>query len=176
MEIEGININDNDLIFVPVGGSNEIGMNMNLYHFSGKWIIVDLGISFGDATMPGVDILVPDPSFIEAQRENLLGIVATHGHEDHIGAIPYLWERLRCPIFSTPFTASLIRRKLIEKGIVEKVNLVEINSSSKFEVGPFKLELISLTHSIPEPNGLVVECGEQIISVSYTHLTLPTKA
>ena len=163
MEIDGININDNDLIFVPLGGSNEIGMNMNLYHFSGKWIIVDLGISFGDDTMPGVDVLVPDPSFIEAQRENLLGIVATHGHEDHIGAIPYLWERLRCPIFSTPFTASLIRRKLIEKGIVEKVKLVEINSSSKFEVGPFKLELISLTHSIPEPNGLVVECGEQII-------------
>ena len=118
MEIEGININDNDLIFVPLGGSNEIGMNMNLYHFSGKWIIVDLGISFGDDTMPGVDVLVPDPSFIEAQRENLLGIVVTHGHEDHIGAIPYLWERLGCPIFSTPFTASLIRRKLVEKGIL----------------------------------------------------------
>ena len=163
MEIEGIKINDNDLIFVPLGGSNEIGMNMNLYHFSGKWIIVDLGISFGDDTMPGVDVLVPDPSFIEAQRENLLGIVVTHGHEDHIGAIPYLWERLGCPIFSTPFTASLIRRKLVEKGILERVKLVEINPSSKFEVGPFKLELISLTHSIPEPNGLVVECGEQII-------------
>lgn len=163
MEIAGININDNDLIFVPLGGSNEIGMNMNLYHFAGKWIIVDLGISFGDDTMPGVDVLVPDPSFIESQRENLLGIVATHGHEDHIGAIPHLWERLRCPVFATPFTASLIRRKLIEKGIIEKVKLVEIDSSSKFEVGPFKLELISLTHSIPEPNGLVVECGEQII-------------
>ena len=163
MEIAGININDNDLIFLPLGGSNEIGMNMNLYHFAGKWIIVDLGISFGDDTMPGVDVLVPDPSFIEEQRENLLGIVATHGHEDHIGAIPHLWERLRCPIFSTPFTASLIKRKLIEKGIVDKVKLVEINPSSKFEVGPFKLELISLTHSIPEPNGLVVECGDQII-------------
>ena len=163
MEIAGININDNDLIFVPLGGSNEIGMNMNLYHFAGKWIIVDLGISFGDDTMPGVDVLVPDPSFIESQRENLLGIVATHGHEDHIGAIPHLWERLRCPVFATPFTASLIRKKLIEKGIIEKVKLVEIHSSSKFEVGPFKLELISLTHSIPEPNGLVVECGEQII-------------
>ena len=163
MEIAGININDNDLIFLPLGGSNEIGMNMNLYHFAGKWIIVDLGISFGDDTMPGVDVLVPDSSFIEEQRENLLGIVATHGHEDHIGAIPHLWERLRCPIFSTPFTASLIKRKLIEKGIVDKVKLVEINPSSKFEVGPFKLELISLTHSIPEPNGLVVECGDQII-------------
>ena len=163
MEIAGININDNDLIFVPLGGSNEIGMNMNLYHFAGKWIIVDLGISFGDDTMPGVDVLVPDPNFIESQRENLLGIVATHGHEDHIGAIPHLWERLRCPVFATPFTASLIRKKLIEKGIIEKVKLVEIQPSSKFEVGPFKLELISLTHSIPEPNGLVVECGEQII-------------
>ena len=163
MEIAGTNINDNDLIFLPLGGSNEIGMNMNLYHFAGKWIIVDLGISFGDDTMPGVDVLVPDPSFIEEQRENLLGIVATHGHEDHIGAIPHLWERLRCPIFSTPFTASLIKRKLIEKRILDKVKLVEINPSSKFELGPFKLELISLTHSIPEPNGLVVECGEQII-------------
>ena len=163
MEITGTNINDNDLIFLPLGGANEIGMNMNLYHFAGKWIIVDLGISFGDDTMPGVDVLVPDPSFIENQRENLLGIVATHGHEDHIGAIPHLWKRLRCPIFSTPFTASLIKRKLIEKRILDKVKLVEINPSSKFEVGPFKLELISLTHSIPEPNGLVVECGEQII-------------
>ena len=163
MEIASTNINDNDLIFLPLGGSNEIGMNMNLYHFAGKWIIVDLGISFGDDTMPGVDVLVPDPSFIEEQRENLLGIVATHGHEDHIGAIPHLWERLRCPIFSTPFTASLIKRKLIEKRILDKVKLVEINPSSKFELGPFKLELISLTHSIPEPNGLVVECGEQII-------------
>ena len=163
MEIAGTNINDSDLIFLPLGGSNEIGMNMNLYHFAGKWIIVDLGISFGDDTMPGVDVLVPDPSFIEEQQENLLGIVATHGHEDHIGAIPHLWERLRCPIFSTPFTSSLIKRKLIEKGILDKVKLVEINPSSKFEVGPFKLELISLTHSIPEPNGLVVECGEQII-------------
>ena len=163
MEITGTNINDNDLIFLPLGGANEIGMNMNLYHFAGKWIIVDLGISFGDDTMPGVDVLVPDPSFIENQRENLLGIVATHGHEDHIGAIPHLWKRLRCPIFSTPFTASLIKRKLIEKRILDEVKLVEINPSSKFEVGPFKLELISLTHSIPEPNGLVVECGEQII-------------
>ena len=163
MEITGTNINDNDLIFLPLGGANEIGMNMNLYHFAGKWIIVDLGISFGDDTIPGVDVLVPDPSFIENQRENLLGIVATHGHEDHIGAIPHLWKRLRCPIFSTPFTASLIKRKLIEKRILDEVKLVEINPSSKFEVGPFKLELISLTHSIPEPNGLVVECGEQII-------------
>jgi len=163
MEITGTNIKDNDLIFLPLGGANEIGMNMNLYHFAGKWIIVDLGISFGDDTMPGVDVLVPDPSFIENQRENLLGIVATHGHEDHIGAIPHLWKRLRCPIFSTPFTASLIKRKLIEKRILDEVKLVEINPSSKFEVGPFKLELISLTHSIPEPNGLVVECGEQII-------------
>ena len=163
MEITGTNINDNDLIFLPLGGANEIGMNMNLYHFAGKWIIVDLGISFGDDTMPGVDVLVPDPSFIENQRENLLGIVATHGHEDHIGAIPHLWKRLRCPIFSTPFTASLIKRKLIEKRLLDEVKLVEINPSSKFEVGPFKLELISLTHSIPEPNGLVVECGEQII-------------
>ena len=117
MEIKGVTINSGDLVFVPLGGSNEIGMNMNLYHFAGKWLIVDLGISFGDDTMPGVDVLVPDPSFIEQRRENLLGIVITHGHEDHIGGIPHLWERLRCPIFATPFAASLIRRKLIEKGI-----------------------------------------------------------
>ena len=103
MEIKGVTINSGDLVFVPLGGSNEIGMNMNLYHFAGKWLIVDLGISFGDDTMPGVDVLVPDPSFIEQRRENLLGIVITHGHEDHIGGIPHLWERLRCPIFATPF-------------------------------------------------------------------------
>ena len=163
MEIKGVTINSGDLVFVPLGGSNEIGMNMNLYHFAGKWLIVDLGISFGDDTMPGVDVLVPDPSFIEQRRENLLGIVITHGHEDHIGGIPHLWERLRCPIFATPFAASLIRRKLIEKGIADDVKLIEVHPSKSFELGPFKLELVSLTHSIPEPNGLVLECGEQII-------------
>ena len=103
-----------ELIFLPLGGSNEIGMNLNLYHFAGKWIMVDLGITFGDDTTPGIEVLVPDPSYIEAQKEDLLGLFRTHGHEDHIGAIPYLCERLNCPIYATRFTMSLIRRKLAD--------------------------------------------------------------
>ncbi|WP_193170541.1 ribonuclease J [Nisaea nitritireducens] len=152
-------IKDEDFIFLPLGGSDEIGMNLNLYHYGGKWLMVDLGISFGDDTMPGIDILLPDPEFIEQRRKDLVGLVITHGHEDHIGAIPYLWPRLRCPIYATPFTATLIRRKLAEEGILEQVELIEVDISANFVLGPFELELITLTHSIPEANGLAIRCG-----------------
>lgn len=152
-------LKDEDFIFLPLGGSDEIGMNLNLYHYGGKWLMVDLGISFGDDTMPGIDILLPDPEFIEQRRKDLVGLVITHGHEDHIGAIPYLWPRLRCPIYATPFTATLIRRKLAEEGILEQVELIEVDISANFVLGPFELELITLTHSIPEANGLAIRCG-----------------
>lgn len=152
-------ITDEDFLFLPLGGSDEIGMNLNLYHYGGKWLMVDLGISFGDDTMPGIDVLLPDPEFIEKRRKDLVGLVVTHGHEDHIGAIPHLWPRLRCPIYATPFTATLIRRKLVEAGILEQVELIEVDLSANFVLGPFELELITLTHSIPESNGLVIRCG-----------------
>ncbi|UUX50241.1 ribonuclease J [Nisaea acidiphila] len=152
-------IAEDDFLFLPLGGSDEIGMNLNLYHYGGKWLMVDLGISFGDDTMPGIDILLPDPEFIEQRRHDLVGLVVTHGHEDHIGAIPYLWPKLRCPIYATPFTATLVRRKLADEGILEQVELIEIDLSANFVIGPFEIELITLTHSIPEPNALVIRCG-----------------
>ncbi|HAQ32672.1 MAG TPA: hypothetical protein DCP05_01050, partial [Rhodospirillaceae bacterium] len=114
---EGTPVPGEELLFLPLGGSGEIGMNLNLYGSEGEWIIIDLGVTFGDDTMPWVDIITPDPAFIEDKRERLAGIVLTHAHEDHIGAVPYLWRRLRCPIYATSFTASILRRKLRETGL-----------------------------------------------------------
>lgn len=146
-----------ELTFLPLGGSNEIGMNLNLYGHDGRWLMIDLGVTFGDdTTPPGVEVIMPDPRFIEEYREELVGLVLTHGHEDHIGAVPYLWPRLRCPIYATPFTATLVRRKLDDAGLLNEVELIEIPMSGRFDVGPFALELITLTHSIPEPNAVVI--------------------
>ena len=152
---------DDELVFLPLGGSNEIGMNFNLYGFGPahdrKWIVVDLGVTFGDLTTPGVEIILPDPAFIEEYADDIIGIVLTHAHEDHIGALGWLWPRLRAPLYATPFTAFLIREKLREKGILDEVDLTEIPLSGSFSLGPFELTLITLTHSIPEPNGLAIK-------------------
>ena len=148
---------DAELLFLPLGGAGEIGMNLNLYGHAGAWLMVDLGITFGDASTPGIDVIMPDPSFIEERRDQLAGLVLTHAHEDHLGAVAYLWDRLRCPVYATPFTAAVLRRKLSEAGLLERVPLTEIPLSGRFTVGPFAIELITLTHSIPEPNALVIE-------------------
>jgi ribonuclease J len=148
---------DAELLFLPLGGAGEIGMNLNLYGHAGAWLMVDLGITFGDASTPGIDVIMPDPSFIEERRDQLAGLVLTHAHEDHLGAVAYLWDRLRCPVYATPFTAAVLRRKLTEAGLLERVPLTEIPLSGRFTVGPFAIELITLTHSIPEPNALVIE-------------------
>src|SRR5574339_332239 len=108
-----------ELIFLPLGGSGEIGMNVNLYGCRGKWLMVDLGLTFGDATVPGIDLVLPDLGFIEQRRDDLRGIFLTHGHEDHIGAIPYLVDELDVPLYATPFTAALIRAKLEEEGLAD---------------------------------------------------------
>jgi ribonuclease J len=150
---------DDDLYFLPLGGSDEIGMNVNLYGYAGKWLMVDLGITFGDDSTPGLDVILPDISFIEKRRKDLVGLVITHGHEDHIGAIPYLWEKLRCPIWCTPFTASLVRRKLDDVGLLKDVTVNEVPISSTFVVGPFEIEMVRMTHSIPEPSLLVLRTG-----------------
>src|SRR5947209_12290362 len=145
------------LFFVPLGGSGEIGMNFNLYGYRGQWLIVDCGVTFGEEEhQPGVDVIMADPAFIVERRDRLLGIVATHAHEDHIGAIPYLWPQLQCPVWATPFTASLLRAKLIEAGLAEKVRINIVPMSGRFTIGPFGLELITLTHSIPEPNAVAI--------------------
>ena len=148
------------LYFLPLGGSDEIGMNLNLYGYgpedNQKWIIVDCGVTFGDLSTPGVDIIMPDPAFIEERRDDLIGMVLTHAHEDHMGAVAHLWRRLKCPIWATPFTAWLVRDRLREFGLEDEVELHEIALDSRFDLGPFDIQLITLTHSIPEPNGLAI--------------------
>jgi ribonuclease J len=149
-----------ELVFLPLGGSNEIGMNFNAYGFGPpderKWIIVDVGVTFGDQTTPGVDIILPDPTFIEERAEDVLGVILTHAHEDHIGAMGWLWPRLRAPIYATPFTAFLLREKLRERGVLDEAKIIEAPLGGSIDLGPFQVELITLTHSIPEPNGLAI--------------------
>ncbi len=145
-----------ELLFLPLGGAGEIGMNLNLYGHAGKWLMIDLGITFGDERTPGVDIVMPDPAFIVERREDLAALVLTHAHEDHLGAVPYLWSQLQCPVYATPFTAAVLRRKLRESGLGDQVPIHVVPMSGKFDAGPFELELITLTHSIPEPNAVVV--------------------
>jgi ribonuclease J len=149
-----------ELVFLPLGGSNEIGMNFNLYGFGPphdrRWVVVDLGVTFGDQTTPGVEVILPDPEFIEEYADRVLGIVLTHAHEDHIGAVAWLWPRLKAPIYATPFTAFILREKLREADLLDEVTLHEVPLGGTIELGPFRLELITLTHSIPEPNGLAI--------------------
>ncbi|MEE9330577.1 MAG: ribonuclease J [Parvularculaceae bacterium] len=153
---------DNDLIFLPLGGSGEIGMNMNLYGLgpahARRWIMIDCGVTFGDHTSPGIDLITPDPAFILDEitgAAKLDGLILTHGHEDHIGAVATLWPFLKCPIYATAFTAALVERKFQEKGIIGyPMNIIEMGS--RHEVGLFDFEMVTLTHSIPEPSGVIL--------------------
>jgi ribonuclease J len=156
-DIDGLG--SKDLVFLPLGGAGEIGMNLNLYGHDGKWLMVDLGITFGDDSTPGVEVIMPDPSFIVERKKDLAGLVLTHAHEDHLGAVHWLWPQLECPIYATPFTAAVLRRKLAEAGLERAAKITEIPMSGTFDVGPFGIELITLTHSIPEPNAVVIRTG-----------------
>ena len=150
-----------ELIFCPLGGSGEIGGNMNLYAYGDennqKWIIVDMGVSFADDSVPGVDLIMPDAGFIIDKKDDLLGIVLTHAHEDHIGAVVHLWPNLRCKIYATPFTAALILEKFKEKkeDISSYLEVVPLNA--KIKLGKFEIDFVTLTHSILEPNGLSIK-------------------
>ena len=146
-----------ELIFLALGGSGEIGMNVNLYGCQGKWIMVDLGMTFADPAYPGVELVLPDLTFIEERRQDLLGVVLTHGHEDHIGAIPYLAADLGVPLYATPFTAGLIAGKLEEEGLTEELELKVVDMLDDFRLGPFGLRYIPLAHSIPEGNALLID-------------------
>jgi ribonuclease J len=147
---------DDELLFLALGGAGEIGMNLSLYGHAGKWLMVDLGIGFADESMPGIEVVMPDPAFIEERREALVGIVLTHAHEDHLGAVPDLWPRLGAPVYATPFAAAVLRRKLTEAGLLDSVPIIEIMLGGKFSLPPFELELITMTHSILEPNALAI--------------------
>tara|TARA_B110001452_G_scaffold264572_1_gene267777 strand:- start:1397 stop:3058 length:1662 start_codon:yes stop_codon:yes gene_type:complete len=150
-----------ELIFCPLGGSGEIGMNMNLYAYgkenNQKWIVVDMGVTFADDSIPGIDLIFPDPGFILDKKDDLLGIVLTHAHEDHIGAVAHIWPRLKCKMFATPFTAALIYEKFKEKKIDISSYLKIVPLNSKINLGPFEIDFVTLTHSILEPNGLSIK-------------------
>ena len=161
-----------ELLFCPLGGAGEIGANMNLYGYGNpgdhKWIMVDIGVTFADDTLPGIDLIYPDPGFIVDKKDSLLGIVVTHAHEDHIGAIAHLWPMLKCNIYATPFTAVLIQEKFREKNIdvTNHLKIVELNG--KISLEKFDIEYITLTHSILEPNGLRIKTPAGVI----LHLSL----
>ena len=146
-----------ELLFLALGGSGEIGMNVNLYGCRGKWLMVDLGLTFADPDYPGIDLILPDLEFIEERRDDLVGIVLTHGHEDHIGAIPYLAAELKVPLYATPFTAGLIAGKLEEEGLSGQVELNIVERDGWIDLDPFRVEFAALAHSIPEGNGLLIE-------------------
>jgi ribonuclease J len=147
--------NTPDLAFLPLGGTGEIGMNLNLYRVAGKWLAVDCGIAFGGSALPEVDVMMADPAFIAERRDRLVGLVITHAHEDHIGAVAWLWPMLRCPVYATPFAAAVLRRKLAEAQLRDvKLNVVAPGAS--FTLEPFRLQFLRVTHSIPEAQALVI--------------------
>jgi ribonuclease J len=154
-------MNNEELIFCPLGGSGEIGMNMNLYAYgkedNQKWIIVDMGVTFADDTIPGVDLIMPDPGFIIDKKDDLLGIVLTHAHEDHIGAVAHIWPELKCKLYATPFTAALLSEKFKEKKIDISNFLKIVPLDSQIKLGDFEIDFVTLTHSILEPNGLSIK-------------------
>jgi ribonuclease J len=157
-----------DLAFLPLGGAGEIGMNLNLYRSDGRWLAVDCGIGFGGAAHPEVEVMMPDPGFIAQRRDALVGLVITHAHEDHIGAVAWLWPQLCCPVYATPFAAAVLRRKLAEAQLLGQVRLHVLPPGAAFDLPPFSLRYIRVAHSIPEaqalaittPAGLVLHTGD----------------
>ena len=145
------------MLFLALGGSGEIGMNVNLYGCDGKWLMVDLGMTFADPYYPGIDLVFADLEFIEERAKDLVGVVLTHGHEDHIGAVPYFAAELGVPLYATPFTAKLVAEKLKEAGLINEVELKVIDHEDPFWLGPFGIRYVPLAHSIAEGNALVID-------------------
>ena len=158
-----MNLTDGDLAFLPLGGTGEIGMNLNLYHCDGKWLAVDCGIGFGGAAHPEVDVMMPDPAFIAERRDKLVGLIITHAHEDHLGAVAWLWPQLRCPVYATPFAAAVLRRKLNEVQLLNQVKLIVVAPGAPIELPPFRTRFVRFTHSIPEAQGLVIETRHGVV-------------
>ena len=156
-----MDVENGDLAFLPLGGTGEIGMNLNLYRYGEpgreRWLAVDCGIGFGGSEHPEVDVLMADPAFIVDRRDKLVGLVITHAHEDHIGAVAWLWPKLKCPVYCTPFAATVLRRKLGENGLNGQVKIHVIAPGGAFELVPFKLRFIRMAHSIPESQALVID-------------------
>jgi ribonuclease J len=151
-----MNSNDDDLAFLPLGGTGEIGMNLNLYRCNGQWLAIDCGLGFGGPEHPEVEVMVPDPVFIAERRKDLLGLVITHAHEDHLGAVAWLWRQLRCPVYATPFTAAVLRRKLAEAGLASEVPVHIVPPGGHLDIGPFHIDFIAMAHSVPEAQALAI--------------------
>src|SRR5580704_14457411 len=155
--------NGGDLAFLPLGGTGEIGMNLNLYRSGNSWLAVDCGIGFGGSELPEVDVMMPDPAFIAERRDRLVGLVITHAHEDHIGAVAWLWPQLRCPVYATPFAAAVLRRKLAEAQLLREVKLHVVAPGAAFALAPFGLQFLRVAHSIPEAQALVIRTPAGVI-------------
>jgi len=145
------------LVYLALGGAGEIGMNLSLYGVDDEWLMVDLGIAFADESQPGIDVLVPDTAWIEARRDKLLALVLTHCHEDHLGAVAHVWPRLRCPVYASPYAAALLRRKLIEANLEDQIPVTIIGDSAPFDIGPFQLSMLGVTHSTMESKSLTID-------------------
>ncbi|WP_439817856.1 ribonuclease J [Zavarzinia sp. CC-PAN008] len=159
----GFDPGPDELVFLPLGGAGEIGMNLNLYGCDGRWIMVDCGVSFAERETPGIDLIFPDPAFIEQRADDLLGIVLTHAHEDHLGAVAHLWPRLQCPVYATPFTAAMLESKLEEQRIRDLVPLHVVPLGGTIDLAPFSIRFVALTHSIPEPNALAIRTPQGLV-------------
>lgn len=168
------------LLFVPLGGCNEIGMNLNLYRYQGKWLMVDCGMGFASEYLPGIEVLFPNIEAIVPHKKDLLGLVLTHAHEDHIGAVQYLWEELQCPVYATPFTAAMLKPKLAEDGLGGKVPVHEVKAGKSYDLSPFSFEMVPITHSIPEMHAVAIRTDAGVImhtgdwKLDYTPLVGPT--
>ena len=156
-------ISDDQFVFVPLGGATGIGMNFFAYGYKGKWLIVDCGLGFPGENLPGVECLLPDPSFLAERKKDIVGLVITHAHEDHIGAIGYLWRDLQCPIYCTPFANELVESKLNEMGLLGRAETRLVKKGDVINLTPFEIEFISMNHSLPEPNALAIRTEEGVV-------------
>jgi ribonuclease J len=154
---------DDDVLFMPLGGANEIGMNLNAYRYRGKWVLIDLGIGFAGAHLPGIEVVVPNIDTLIPHKGDIAGLILTHAHEDHLGAVATLWPELGCPVYATPFTAAVLKNKLAEEGIQGKVKVHEVKAGEQYTLGPFGFEMVPVTHSIPEMHAVALRTDKGII-------------
>ena len=153
-------MSSDDFYFLPLGGSGEIGMNFNMYGYKDNWLIIDCGVSFKDSKVIGADVFMPNIDIISEYDLKICGMFITHAHEDHIGGVHHLWPSLKCPIYTTPFSGHLLQQRLIDAGLYDKVKLNIVKKESKFNIGPFNLELINISHSILESNSVMMSAGK----------------
>lgn len=151
------NLKPDNIYFIPLGGSEQFGVNLNLYAYQDSFLAIDCGIGFADHRFPGIDLLLPDPEYIEEQNDKLVGLIITHAHEDHVGAVPYLWPRLRCPIYCTEFTAEVLKRKFDEHPRCKDAEIIVVPPEATIDIGPFNVHFIPVAHSIPDTSALVIK-------------------